>query len=243
MDLGATVCTPRQPACPRCPLRAECAASPGGEPEAYPVKEAKRQGRVRRGAAFVVLRDDGCVLARTRPANGLLGGMTEVPTTEWTHDFNEEQALADAPALLRAHPLRRRAGEGGGLQGGGGGRATRRSGAAPSTMRRMFPLPHFTGEDASESRGRLDRKPSTPHPGHRPNEERAAAWRRIPGVVRHVFTHFPLELAVFIAHVPADAEAPAGMRWIARAGLDGEALPNLMRKVIAHATTNIALRE
>jgi A/G-specific adenine glycosylase len=53
--------------------------------------------------------------------------------------------------------------------------------------------------------------------------------------VRHVFTHFPLELAVFIAHVLADAEAPAGMRWIARAGLDGEALPNLMRKVIAHA--------
>ena len=191
MDLGATVCTPRQPACPRCPLRAECAASRGGEPEAFPVKEAKRQGRLRRGAAFVVLREDGCVLARTRPASGLLGGMTEVPTTDWTHDFNEEQARADAPALLRAHPPRRRAREGSRLQGGGVGR------------QRSSPL--------------------------------VAAWQRIPGVVRHVFTHFPLELAVFLAHVPADAEAPAGMRWIARAGLDGEALPTLMRKVIAHA--------
>ncbi|MFY9624950.1 MAG: A/G-specific adenine glycosylase, partial [Rhodoplanes sp.] len=53
MDLGATLCTPKSPGCPRCPLRADCAAHRRGDPEALPVKEAKRQGRLRRGAAFV----------------------------------------------------------------------------------------------------------------------------------------------------------------------------------------------
>jgi A/G-specific adenine glycosylase len=60
-------------------------------------------------------------------------------------------------------------------------------------------------------------------------------WRRIPGVVAHVFTHFPLELVVYLAEVPANATAPTGARWIARADLPGEALPSLMRKVLAHA--------
>jgi A/G-specific adenine glycosylase len=54
-------------------------------------------------------------------------------------------------------------------------------------------------------------------------------------VVTHTFTHFPLELAVFATAVPARTQAPAGMRWAAQAELAGEALPNLMRKVVAHA--------
>ena len=60
-------------------------------------------------------------------------------------------------------------------------------------------------------------------------------WRRVPGVVTHVFTHFPLQLVVYRATVNASAAAPGGMRWVALAGLAGEALPNVMRKVIAHA--------
>jgi A/G-specific adenine glycosylase len=60
-------------------------------------------------------------------------------------------------------------------------------------------------------------------------------WRRVAGVVRHVFTHFPLELAVFAAEAPAGAPAPAGLRWVRLADLHGEALPNVMRKVVAHA--------
>jgi A/G-specific adenine glycosylase len=60
-------------------------------------------------------------------------------------------------------------------------------------------------------------------------------WRRIPGVVTHVFTHFPLELVVYFAEVSADAQTPSGARWVARAALADEALPNLMRKVLAHA--------
>jgi A/G-specific adenine glycosylase len=59
-------------------------------------------------------------------------------------------------------------------------------------------------------------------------------WHRKAGVVTHVFTHFPLQLVVYTAKVPAGTRAPAGMRWVPLATLHSEALPNLMRKVIAH---------
>jgi A/G-specific adenine glycosylase len=55
------------------------------------------------------------------------------------------------------------------------------------------------------------------------------------GKVTHVFTHFPLELSVYAAKVPAKARTPKGARWVPLAELSGEALPSLMRKVIAHA--------
>ena len=54
------------------------------------------------------------------------------------------------------------------------------------------------------------------------------------GVVTHVFTHFPLELVVYTAQAEARTRAPEGMRWVPIATLAGEALPNVMRKVIAH---------
>jgi A/G-specific adenine glycosylase len=53
--------------------------------------------------------------------------------------------------------------------------------------------------------------------------------------VTHVFTHFPLELTVYRAEVAASTRAPNGMRWVPVATLAGEALPNVMRKVLAHA--------
>jgi A/G-specific adenine glycosylase len=62
-----------------------------------------------------------------------------------------------------------------------------------------------------------------------------ARWHRKVGVVTHVFTHFPLELVVYTAEVAARAVAPEGMRWVPIATLKDEALPNVMRKVIAHA--------
>src|SRR5690606_21871928 len=81
MDLGATICTPRRPRCMLCPLRDSCAAMKDGDPELLPVKAARPGKPRRRGAAFVAVRHDGAVLLRRRAANGLLGGMTEVPTT------------------------------------------------------------------------------------------------------------------------------------------------------------------
>jgi A/G-specific adenine glycosylase len=61
-----------------------------------------------------------------------------------------------------------------------------------------------------------------------------ARWHRKAGVVTHVFTHFPLQLVVYTANVPARTRAPEGMRWVPIATLRGEALPNVMRKAIAH---------
>ncbi len=163
MDLGATLCTPKKPACVLCPWTQDCTARARGDAETFPRKAAKREGKLRRGAAFVVVRADGHLLVRTRPTKGLLGGMTEVPTSAWTHDFDPAAALAEAPHVAKT------------------------------------------------------------------------SWQRVPGMVRHVFTHFPLELVVHRAKVAASARAPAGTRWIALADVAGEALPNVMRKVVAHA--------
>ncbi len=67
-----------------------------------------------------------------------------------------------------------------------------------------------------------------------------ASWWEVPGLVVHTFTHFRLELAVYRAIVPADAEMtfwaePERCRWVHRRDLADSALPSIMRKVIAHA--------
>jgi A/G-specific adenine glycosylase len=165
MDLGATICTPKTPACALCPWNGACVAYARGDAAAFPRRIAKREGVLRRGAAFVARRADGFVLLRTRPARGLLGGMTEVPTTDWTQDFAEKNALRSAP----------------------------------------------------------------------PFKKRRVAWQRRPGVVRHVFTHFPLELAVYAADIPARTPASEGTFWVRISDLAGEALPSLMRKILRHA--------
>ncbi len=84
MDLGATVCTPRRPACLACPVNDDCQALAAGDPEHFPVKAPRRERPLRRGAAFVAVRADGAVLLRKRAGSGLLAGMTEVPTSGWT---------------------------------------------------------------------------------------------------------------------------------------------------------------
>jgi A/G-specific adenine glycosylase len=97
MDLGATICTPKKPACGICPWMGSCEAQARGDAETFPRKAPKVEGKLRRGASFVVTRADGFVLVRTRPSKGLLGGMTEVPSTAWTEAFDEGQALKEAP--------------------------------------------------------------------------------------------------------------------------------------------------
>ncbi len=100
MDLGATICTPKRPASALCPLNDWCRACAAGTQEAFPRKAPKKTGALRRGAAFVVLREDGHLLVRTRPAKGLLGGMAEVPGTEWSAIFDAAKALEAAPLAL-----------------------------------------------------------------------------------------------------------------------------------------------
>lgn len=84
MDLGATICTPRRPACVLCPLSADCRVLAHGDPELYPRKAAKKEKPVRRGAAFVAEDETGAIYLRKREESGLLGGMTEVPGSRWT---------------------------------------------------------------------------------------------------------------------------------------------------------------
>lgn len=84
MDLGATICTPKRPACALCPFNENCLALKNFDPQSFPVKAAKKQKPVRQGAAFVAVSAQGEIFLRRRPESGLLGGMTEVPTTDWT---------------------------------------------------------------------------------------------------------------------------------------------------------------
>jgi A/G-specific adenine glycosylase len=163
MDLGATLCSPKRPACALCPWSGDCVARALGRQEEFPRKAPKREGKLRRGAAFVAWRADGRVLLRQRPEKGLLGSMTEVAGSAWAHDFDMARALSAAPRL------------------------------------------------------------------------RGAKWHKLSGVVRHVFTHFPLELTVFVAKLARALPAPKGARWVKISELPDEALPTVMRKVLAHA--------
>jgi len=99
MDLGASICTPKRPSCLMCPLQRRCAAHAQGLAAVLPMKAVKADRPLRVGLAFVALREDGTVLLRRRPDAGLLGGMLEVPSTEWSETL---PPLAEA---LRAAPV------------------------------------------------------------------------------------------------------------------------------------------
>jgi len=161
MDLGATICTPKRPACALCPWRETCAVQSSVLAETLPRKAPKKEKPTRYGAAFVAVdAASGAVLLRRRPPKGLLGGMTEVPGTDWSEGFADETALDQAP---------------------------------------------FPGD-----------------------------WRRTPGEVKHTFTHFHLRLAVYRADLTGDP-APDGSWWSEPHVLADEALPTVMRKVVAAA--------
>ena len=81
MELGATVCTPRSPDCPSCPLRLVCEARKSGDPEAFPAKRRRAAVREVRAVAGVLERR-GRVLLLRRPSRGLLGGLWELPNVE-----------------------------------------------------------------------------------------------------------------------------------------------------------------
>ena len=83
MDLGATICTPRSPACGICPWMHGCVARQKGIAQDLPRKLPKEAKPIRLGLAYVAQRDDGAWLLETRPDSGLLGGMLAWPCTEW----------------------------------------------------------------------------------------------------------------------------------------------------------------
>lgn len=83
MDLGATICTPRNPACGICPLRDPCAARAAGTAAGLPRKTRAPAKPVRLGLAYLGLRSDGAWLMERRPGHGLLGGMLGWPGSDW----------------------------------------------------------------------------------------------------------------------------------------------------------------
>ena len=85
MDLGATICTPRRPACVLCPLAEDCVARIEGRQDVLPAKSVKAVRPLRFGSVFYIRRSRQ-VLVRTRPPKGLLGGMTEFPGSAWDAD-------------------------------------------------------------------------------------------------------------------------------------------------------------
>ncbi len=98
-DLGATVCTPANPACGVCPLMAACRGRLAGIAAELPHKAARKPRPLRHGAHFWLTDAHGQVLLRRRPARGLLGGMTELPGTPWRAEpWTEAEAVAAAPA-------------------------------------------------------------------------------------------------------------------------------------------------
>lgn len=84
MDLGATICTPKNPACGLCPWRAPCIGRREGTHVELPKKTPKKPKPTRHGIAYVARRVDGAYLLETRPEKGLLGGMLGWPGGEWS---------------------------------------------------------------------------------------------------------------------------------------------------------------
>ncbi|MEQ8666357.1 MAG: A/G-specific adenine glycosylase [Rhodospirillales bacterium] len=83
MDLGATICTPKNPACSDCPWIGCCKALQQNAVGRYPVKTGKRQRLKRFGTVLWLVDAMGRVAVRRRPEDGLLGGMIEFPSTAW----------------------------------------------------------------------------------------------------------------------------------------------------------------
>ncbi|HYC13467.1 MAG TPA: NUDIX domain-containing protein, partial [Stellaceae bacterium] len=160
MDLGASLCTPRSPQCILCPWQSACRGRALGIAETLPHRRARPEKPTRRGFAYWALRPDGSILLRKRPENGLLGGMMELPSTEW-----REAAITEADARQQA-PVK-------------------------------------------------------------------ASWVRLPGTVRHTFTHFHLELAVLSGEVATGAKAEG--QWVPLDRLSEQALPTAIKKIVNHA--------
>ena len=98
-DLGATICTPANPACALCPLTRVCLARAAGLAAELPRKAAKKPRPTRYGAHFWLADAAGRVLLRRRPPRGLLGGMMELPGTSWrATPWSTAEAWDAAPA-------------------------------------------------------------------------------------------------------------------------------------------------
>ena len=158
MDLGATICLPKNPDCAQCPWSNNCGAGENSTQSNFPVKAPKKTKPLRRTAAFIIINGRHEIFLRKRPESGMLAGMSEVPSGDWS---------------------------------------VRKDGA--------------TGVAAAPVKGE---------------------WRKV-GTVRHVFTHFTLEMKVYFC---TGAKSPKmDGWWVHGDSVMNEALPSLMKKAITLA--------
>jgi A/G-specific adenine glycosylase len=157
MDLGATICTPKSPNCLICPWTDDCVGRKLGSAATLPRKLPKQKIPTRMGHAYFVMSAQNKVLLRRRPETGLLGGMTEVPGSDWSEIQPE-----------MSPPLK-------------------------------------------------------------------AKWKKRPGIVEHTFTHFHLEVTVWVAEIKNEVLPDESYRWVVASKVEEEALPTVMRKIVAHA--------
>ncbi|MCP5382445.1 MAG: A/G-specific adenine glycosylase [Kordiimonadaceae bacterium] len=159
MDLGATICTPRNLKCQNCPVENECLSYALGTAAELPARLNKKERPTRRGYAFWA-EYDGKVWLRRRPEKGLLGGMMEVPSDEWALSNSWENIPPPRVPII-------------------------------------------------------------------------ANWDLLPGIVRHTFTHFHLELKI----VKLDLEEMINLQegeWCAVDETEKYALPTVMKKIFTH---------
>lgn len=97
MDLGATICSPKNPACGICPWRSPCKARAKGTAADLPKKTPKKPKPTRFGTVYIARRVDGAILLERRPDKGLLGGMLGWPGSDW-----QEGDTPDHSAPIRA---------------------------------------------------------------------------------------------------------------------------------------------
>jgi A/G-specific adenine glycosylase len=101
MDIGATICRPRNPDCGACPLAQDCAALRSGAPDSFPRRAAARPRPRREGVVFFASRRDGAFLARRRPPYGLLASTVELPGTPWIREGRGAELAGGAPVAAR----------------------------------------------------------------------------------------------------------------------------------------------
>jgi A/G-specific adenine glycosylase len=96
MDLGATICVPRNPRCLICPVMKLCQARQNGTQDQRPVIKPKKDVPHYTNVAGVIIQKKKVLLAQ-RPSEGLLGGMWEFPNARVSGD-----PLAELPGALKA---------------------------------------------------------------------------------------------------------------------------------------------
>jgi A/G-specific adenine glycosylase len=102
MDLGATVCTPREPRCLLCPLSALCDGRKTGAPGRFPVRAAKKSKPLRQGKAYWI-EADGAVWLVRREGKGMLGGMRALPDDGWSVKGDGSSGPTGQPLGLVRH--------------------------------------------------------------------------------------------------------------------------------------------